>query len=29
VIEACRAGIVQPGGDYPAWDLVTAWGRRR
>jgi SAM-dependent methyltransferase len=28
LMEACRAEIVEPGGDYPAWDFVTVWGHR-
>ena len=27
-IEAGAALIAQPGGDYTAWDIVAAWGRR-
>ncbi len=28
VIEAGRALMAQPGGDYVGWDVVAAWGRR-
>jgi ubiquinone/menaquinone biosynthesis C-methylase UbiE len=28
LIQACRAALDSPHGDYPGWDLVTVWGRR-
>ena len=28
IIEAGRAALAEPGGDYLAWDMVAAWGRR-
>ena len=28
MIEAAKAELARPGGNYLAWDLVAAWGRR-